>query len=98
LTYRAIFHPQFNVDADEAKDWYEDQLPGLGDRFESALDDCVTVLIERPESFQEMRGALRYARLRNFPYGIVFKIDGSLLLLGGVFHTARNRTRWDARF
>lgn len=94
---KAIVHPLFQVDIDEAVVWYESKSPGLGARFEGHLNACLHKIEERPLSFQAARGNLRQARLVDFPYGVVFEVVSDLLLIHGVFHLARDRSVWESR-
>ncbi|MCG3183538.1 MAG: hypothetical protein ICCCNLDF_01642 [Planctomycetes bacterium] len=94
---RAIVHPLFQNDIDEAVVWYEGKSPGLGARFEGQLNACLHKVEERPLSFQAARGSLRQARLDDFPFGVIFEVSEDLLLIYGLFHLARDRSVWESR-
>ncbi len=98
MTLQVIYHASFNTDADAARAWYEQQRRDLGAEFELELESCMQRVMERPLAFQLVRGAVRQALLKRFPYVVVFEMTDQSILVGGLFHCARNRTMWDTRF
>jgi hypothetical protein len=44
-----------------------------------------------------MYADIRRARLRRFPYGIYFKIEGDDIFVIACFHAARDPTNWQDR-
>lgn len=98
VTRQVIYHASFNTDADAARAWYEQQRSGLAAEFELELESCMQRVMERPQTFQLVRGAMRQALLKRFPYAVVFELTDQRILVGGVFHCARNRTMWESRF
>lgn len=69
--------------------WYEEQQPGLGNRFLLALDACFDDLMSSP--FRQMRKEpFRYASIKDFPhYRVVFAIDRDVITVYQVRHTSR---------
>lgn len=62
-----ILHPEAQTEIAEAVAWYEEQRPGLGERFQGALDACMDRIQECPQAHTIMRGTVRRAMLRPFP-------------------------------
>ena len=50
-----------------------------------------------PLIYQPVFRTVRRARLRRFPYGLFFRIDGDVVLLLACFHTSRNPVAWQVR-
>lgn len=97
MSRRLVLHPLLDKDVDEISAWYENRLPGLGWRFTKQLDKCLSTIAERPESYSQVRGRKRRARINDFPYCVVFEIESNIILIYGAFHLARDRSAWDSR-
>jgi plasmid stabilization system protein ParE len=48
----------------EARDWYEAQVPGLGDELLAAIDQTLMALAENPNRFQLVHEDIRRAIVR----------------------------------
>jgi plasmid stabilization system protein ParE len=98
VTWQVLVHPRFERDLESAIQWYDERQPGLGARFEQEVARCMSAVQERPLMFAEVRGRLRQALVSRFPYIIVFQATETRVLVGGLFHGARDRGLWDERF
>lgn len=75
----------------DAWEWYEDQQPGLGDRFKEEVRKKIENILSNPLHYP-LRKKYREALIDVFPYLIVFKVDKqkNLILILSVFHTSRH--------
>ena len=69
---RLIFRLHARSDIAEAADWYEQQSVGLGIEFVRTVNAMVASIHRNPEQYQRIRGRLRRAALRRFPYNIFY--------------------------
>jgi len=69
----------------------------LGVAFVSLVRECVEDLLLVPGRFAEELPGVRYARLRRFPYVVLFDLTDTELLILGVLHTARSSEKWRER-
>jgi plasmid stabilization system protein ParE len=78
-------------------EYYNQESPGLGDRF---LEDFLS-LIERlgryPESGKRTSKRMRVAGLQSFPYSVVYRLEGNRLLVVAVTHQSRRPGYWKDR-
>ena len=73
--YRYILHEAVKADYDEAYEWYEKKLEGLGERLLSAIHAKLDEIAKSPEAFGERsKKGYREAQVNIFPYSIVYKI------------------------
>jgi len=79
----------------DAYDWYEQQQPGLGEAFLSAVDNSFSKIVFHPEYFSIVNKGYRQIRLMRFPFVVVYEIIGSNVVIFAVFHTSRNRSQTD---
>lgn len=81
----------------EARDWYERESHGLGERFIDELEHQPGRIAENPGQFPYVLRHVRRARLRIFPYGIFFQEQGDLIFIISCFHSSRNPRIWQRR-
>ena len=71
--------------------WYEEQQPGLGDRFEEDIFRKIGLIEANPLHYPLKKKA-REALADDFPYLIVYRINEKrkLIMIVSVFHTSRH--------
>jgi plasmid stabilization system protein ParE len=76
----------------EAYEWYEEQLTGLGNRFENALERQIDIVAKNPLIYASRRLSIKESKIEEFPYLIVYKIIHveNVILITSIFHTSRN--------
>ena len=91
------FYPEARAEAEAAAAFYETKQAGLGGRFVAALDDAVKRVRRNPSIYREMEGGLRQCRLLRFPFGVVFREQGSAIEIVAVIHIRREPGYWKGR-
>lgn len=87
----------FNIDVDpgaildlqKAIDYYDEQQPGLGKKFENAIDKYFSALSKNP--FYQLRyDDIRCMPMKKFPFMIHFTVDeeNKTVRVSAVFHTS----------
>ena len=94
MTPRLSFRKQPRAEVLEARDWYEARSPGLGPEFARAVDAAVERILRSPEAFTSLRGPVRQAVLRRFPYTILFAYENDEVVVLTVHHQRRAPSRW----
>ena len=92
MTFRVIFHPLADKEFNDAYQWYEQRLEGLGERFSEAIEHRLDQIVNDPLLFPETKNSYRAAKAETFPYLIVYKIDHKkkAILISAIYHTSRN--------
>ncbi len=90
--HRAVFHPIAEEEYDEAYQWYEEQLQGLGDRFEETVEIKLSQICSKPLLYRRKRGVFHEAKIDAFPYQIICKIyeKESIVFISAIYHTSCN--------
>jgi hypothetical protein len=70
VTPRLVLRPQAEIELLDARGWYEDQRPGLGDAFATEVDRTVGGILQAPLAHPRVQGEIRRALLRRFPYDL----------------------------
>jgi len=71
--------------------WYEEQQEGLGNRFEDAVFEKISLIAANPLHYPLKKGT-REANTDTFPFLIVYRINKrrKLIMIVSVFHTSRH--------
>ncbi|WP_165227050.1 type II toxin-antitoxin system RelE/ParE family toxin [Aquisphaera insulae] len=92
-----IVNPEAEADLADAWAWYENQRAGLGDTLIERVDEVLARLRSMPELYSPVFHELRVARVRRFPYIVVYRIDVGQVTVVAVYHTSRNPRGWQSR-
>src|SRR5271166_6667302 len=68
--------PEAAAELRQARAWYDDIRPGLGERFAVAVEAAVAAIAQRALQFPVVHRGRRRAGVRRFPYGIFFEVSG----------------------
>lgn len=78
--------------------YYEKAYPGRGHRFVDAVDSVLAQIADSPERYPLLREPdVRSAKVRRFPYRVVFVIVGSDVDVIAVAHAKRRPRYWRRR-
>lgn len=70
-----LWIPQAAAELQQARAWYDNVRPALGERFALAVDATVEAIAERPMQYPVVHRGRRRAGVRRFPYGIFFEVQ-----------------------
>jgi plasmid stabilization system protein ParE len=76
----------------EAALWYEEQSPGLGNRFIKMVEKKLELIVGYPDRYPKRKGNFREALVNIFPYIIVYTHykDEEIVTVSSIFHARRN--------
>jgi len=94
---RVVFRPQAEVEALEARDWYERCRRGLGTEFGAEMERVVRAITAEPASFARVHRDMRRAILRRFPYAVYFRVIRDEIVVLAVMHGRRHPRLWKRR-
>ena len=89
--YKIVFSSHALKDMKEAKQWYNAQQKGLGNRLVQDVKTVVEAIKQNPEFASIKFENIRTAACKTFPYSIHYEIDESnqLVRIVSVFHFSR---------
>ena len=97
MTPRLVFRPEAEAELLDARAWYERERVGLGAIFAGPVETTVTAIPQRPLAYPRVKGHIRRALVRRFPYAVYFRpIDDEIIILA-VMHGRRNPRHWRSR-
>jgi plasmid stabilization system protein ParE len=97
VNWDLTLRPEAEAEIAEAGDWYEQQNPGLRDKFISAVDVTLSALRQNPFRYQVVSGQLRRAKLRRFPYGLLYVVSDRQVTVLSCVHGRRDPKIWQER-
>ncbi|MGA7363694.1 MAG: type II toxin-antitoxin system RelE/ParE family toxin [Candidatus Sulfotelmatobacter sp.] len=97
MTPPVVWTPEASEDLLEARAWYDNIRPELGERFALAVEATVEAVAEHPLQFLVVYRNRRRAGVRRFPYGIFFEFQEHRIVVIPCFHGRRNPRRWQSR-
>ena len=84
-------------DLDQASSYYEEKRPGLGMQFLERFDEAIAKVVDRPESWLEYHLRTRLCMLKQFHYGIVYRLTDETIHVFGVVSLIRKPGYWANR-
>jgi len=85
------------LEIQDAANWYEDRVAGLGARFIAEVDGCIDSIRATPAKYPIVHRDIRRALLKRFPYAVYFVLREDSLIVVGCTHTRRDPKRWQRR-
>jgi plasmid stabilization system protein ParE len=91
------FHPNAEFEMNEAVEYYEAQQVNLGGRFLLTIQDAVNRILIDPFRYPYIEPGIRRCLVRTFPFGVVFKEKGEIIVVLAVMHLKRDPDYWKDR-
>jgi plasmid stabilization system protein ParE len=92
-----ILTPEAEEDLADAKRWYERRRAGLGERFLLCVEAALEHIQRFPEAATEVYPEVRRVVVRQFPFGVFYRIDQDQIAVIAVYHNKRDPRGWQAR-
>jgi plasmid stabilization system protein ParE len=70
----------------EAQDWYRREGPALAASFREEIERQLARILRRPTQFPFVRAGVRRAKLRRFPYSLLFRVMPDAIYAIACFH------------
>ena len=77
-----------------AVDWYEARTPGVGLDLLQKIEDTLDGVARNPLQFPVIRGGIRRARTKRFPYAVFFEICDGMILVSAIVDLRRSPKEW----
>jgi hypothetical protein len=88
------FLPIAEWELDDAFEWYEQQVPGLGYEFLDEMDRTIRRIKIYPKSFAEIKLGIRRALVKRFPFCFIFSVEEEIVVIIAVAHLHREPHYW----
>ena len=93
MKWRISIRPGAERDLFRARQWYEDQNVGLGDKFFATVGEAVADLRTTADRQPEYYRGFRRVLLRPFPYKVFYRVERDRVIIFRVLHSSRDHQR-----
>jgi len=91
------FHELAESELNEAADYYESHVTGLGLAFITEVERSINLIRQNPASFPPILKVVRCKTLRRFPYSLIYSfVDDSIRILA-IANQKRRPLYWRSR-
>ena len=97
MSRSVVFRPEARTELALAWAWYEEKRVGLGDELVVCVEAAIAGASRDPDLHRRIRGEVRRALVRRFPYGVFFVTDDDELLVLAIAHDRRSPGYWESR-
>jgi toxin ParE1/3/4 len=97
MIQRIAFHELAEIELNEAAEFYESQVAGLGKIFLSDIEHAIESIKANPESSPRILKIVRIRTLRRFPFKLLYSILDRTVYILAVAHHKRRPYYWRHR-
>ncbi|TKS58615.1 MAG: hypothetical protein EWM72_02911 [Nitrospira sp.] len=94
---RLEFHPEAKAEFIAAAVHYEQQVAGLGERFQAEIRRATDLLLNQPVVGLSAGSDLRKFILTRFPFNLYYSFTADVLRIEAVAHQSRRPGYWKSR-
>jgi toxin ParE1/3/4 len=80
-----------------AGQYYNQQVPGLGDALVNEVEAGVRQIVAAPLRWRAVEDDVRRYLVRRFPYGIYYTVEADTVVIWAVKHLRRDPDYWQER-
>ena len=88
--HKVIFTSRANNDVLTAFDYYESAQKDLGSYFLDSLENTIISIESNPDIYKFVHKSFQQAKIKRFPYVIVFECSNTEIIILTVFNTYQN--------
>ena len=91
------FHPEAEIELDEAIEWYEELREGLGFKFFEEYLAIKDIILANPQIYPLEFEEVRKATFKKFPYILLYFVWDELIYVVAIFHSSQDPETWKRR-
>ena len=95
MNYRMLAIAEEDLAA--AAQYYERQVPGLGNDFLDEFASAMRFVCQQPEAWRAISRLHRRCLMRRFPYAVIFRQEPDFILVAGVMDQRLNPAKLSER-
>jgi len=91
---KIVFDKLAQLELDDASEYYELEVPGLGARFKVEVKRGIRRIREYPDTWAKEKNDVRRYLLHTFPYKILYSIEEDYIYIIAIAHSHRHPDYW----
>ena len=92
-----LFHPLAEKELLSTIDYYENQQPGLGERFSIEIFNAIDRICEFPQAWAKLDSKTRRCLANKFPFGVIFRVENRTVRIMAIMNLHRKPNYWKNR-
>ncbi len=92
-----FFHPDAEIELEQAIDYYENVRQGLGFDFATEAYTAIKRATSLPKAWAIVEGDIRRSLVYRFPFGILYSIEPKGIYIVAVMNLHRKPSYWQKR-
>lgn len=97
MSFTLIIEPEAEADLALARAWHDEQAPGKGDVFLDQVEHSFALIVRQPRLFPIIHRQARIITMDRFAWGVLYRIDGTRVVVLAIFHLRSNPDNWRQR-
>jgi toxin ParE1/3/4 len=77
--------------------YYNAQVPGLGEMFLDQVEDGITAILANPQTWRVIERDVRRYLVHRFPHGIYYTIENDVIIIWAIRNLHRDPETWKTR-
>jgi toxin ParE1/3/4 len=94
---KVVFASEVREEVEQARDYYENEVEGLGKAFVLAVKRSIDEIKDYPETSRVIRNPFRRFLTPRFPFGIIYRTEKEILYVVAVAHLRKRPFYWENR-
>lgn len=94
---RTRFHELAGKELLDARDYYDDLVYRLGEKFVIEVERCLNIIKTNPLAYPVLKQNVRKAVVIKFPFSILYRVEKDNIYILAVMHQKRNPKYWVER-
>jgi plasmid stabilization system protein ParE len=83
-----VFHPLAEEEYENSTNWYKDHSLKHKKRFIRNVLDTIILITDNPNLFQKVKGEKRAAKVKSFPFSVIYIAESDYVYVVSVFHNS----------
>ncbi len=94
MTRKLVVRRKAELQAALARDWYDEQLEGLGNQFIGELENAIFKAHKNPFHYQTLHHKMRRVLRHRFPYALFFVAEENRVVILTILRQSENPKKW----
>ena len=94
---RIRFHELAKLELLETRDYYDDLVYRLGEKFVIEIERCLNIIKINPFAYPLVKQNIRKAVIMKFPFSILYRVEKENIYILAVMHQKRKPKYWVER-
>lgn len=91
---KVVFHPDAEVEFQEAIEYYEKRQENLGYDFAIEIHSAIQRALDFPEAWPVFRNKVRRSLVHRFPFGVLYSLHEDRIFVIAVMHLHKHPGYW----